>query len=179
MEQEEAFQTLKENLCNAQILSFPDGPEDFVVYCDASNQGFSYVLMKRGKVIAYVSSQLKIHAKNYTTHDLKLGAVVFALNLETLFRWIKLFSDYDCKIRYHPGKANVVVDALSSKERVKPRRIRAMFMTIQSNVKDKILVAQGEASKVENTPVEMLCDLDQQMEKEEDRGLYFMDRIWV
>ncbi|GKD17433.1 putative nucleotidyltransferase, ribonuclease H [Tanacetum coccineum] len=78
-EQEEAFQTLKDNLCNAPILSLPDGIEDFVVYCDASNQGLCCILMQRGKVIAYASRQLKIHEKNYTTHDLELGAVVFAL----------------------------------------------------------------------------------------------------
>ncbi|GJY73104.1 putative nucleotidyltransferase, ribonuclease H [Tanacetum coccineum] len=79
VEQEEAFQTLKDNLCNAPILSLPDGVEDFVVYCDASNQGLGCVLMQRGKVIAYASRQLKIHEKNYTTHDLELGAVVFSL----------------------------------------------------------------------------------------------------
>ncbi|GKC84894.1 putative reverse transcriptase domain-containing protein [Tanacetum coccineum] len=94
-------------------------------------------------------------------------------------RWIELFSDYDCVIRYHQGKANVVADALSMKERVNPRRVRAMSMTIQSSVKDKILVAQGEASKVENAPAEMLRGLDQQMENKEDGGMYFMDRIWV
>ncbi|GKA57316.1 putative reverse transcriptase domain-containing protein [Tanacetum coccineum] len=75
----EAFQTLKNNLCDAPILSLPDGVEDFIVYCDASNQGLGCVLMKRGEVIAYASRQLKIHEKNYTTHDLELGAVVFAL----------------------------------------------------------------------------------------------------
>ncbi|GJV56103.1 retrotransposon protein, putative, ty3-gypsy subclass [Tanacetum coccineum] len=79
VEQEEAFHTLKDNLCNAPILSLLDGSEDFVVYCDASNQGLGCVLMQRGKVIAYASRQLKIHEKNYTTHDLELGAVVFAL----------------------------------------------------------------------------------------------------
>ncbi|GJR68985.1 putative reverse transcriptase domain-containing protein [Tanacetum coccineum] len=77
--QEEAFQTLMDNLCNAPILSLPDGPDNFVVYYDASNKGFRCVLMQRGKVIAYASRQLKIHKKNYTTHDLELGAVVFAL----------------------------------------------------------------------------------------------------
>ncbi|GJZ60531.1 reverse transcriptase domain-containing protein [Tanacetum coccineum] len=71
-------------------------------------------------------------------------------------RWIKLFSDYDSEIRYHPGKVNVVADALSRKGRVKPRRVRAMGMTIQLGVKDKILEAQNEASKIENTPAEML-----------------------
>ncbi|GJT02861.1 putative reverse transcriptase domain-containing protein [Tanacetum coccineum] len=79
VEQEEAFQTLKNNLCDAPILMLPDGVEDFVVYCDASNQGLGCVLMQRGKVIAYASRQLKTHEKNYTTHDLELGAVVFAL----------------------------------------------------------------------------------------------------
>nr|GEY08705.1 putative reverse transcriptase domain-containing protein [Tanacetum cinerariifolium] len=120
------------------------------VYCDASNQGFGYVLMQKGKVIAYALRQLKIYEKNYTTHDLELGAVVFALklwrhysyrtkiiiytdhkSLQHIFdqkelnmcqrRWIELFSDYDCEIHYHPGKFNVVDDVLSRKERVKLR----------------------------------------------------------
>ncbi|GJS15586.1 reverse transcriptase domain-containing protein [Tanacetum coccineum] len=184
-EQERAFHTLKDKLCNAPVLALLDGPEDFVVYCDASCQGLGCVLMQRGKVIAYASRQLKIHEKNYTTHDLELGAVVFALkiwrhylygtksviytdhkSLQHIFnqkelnmrqrRWIELFSDYDCEIRYHPGKANVVADALSRKERIKPRRVRAMNMTIQSSIKDKILEAQNEASEVVNAPTEML-----------------------
>ncbi|GJT54335.1 putative reverse transcriptase domain-containing protein [Tanacetum coccineum] len=80
--QEEAFQILKEKLCNAPVLALPDGPDDFVVYCDASKQGFGgCVLMQQGKVIAYASRQLKIHENNYTTHDLELGAVVFALKI--------------------------------------------------------------------------------------------------
>nr|GEX36083.1 retrotransposon protein, putative, Ty3-gypsy subclass [Tanacetum cinerariifolium] len=144
-EQEEAFQTLKDNLCKALVISLPKGSEDFVVYCDVLNQGFGCVLMQRGKVIAYASRQLKIYEKNYTTHDLELGAVK-DLNM-CQQRWIELFSDYDCNIRYHPGKANVVADVLSRKERVKLRRVRAMSMTIQSSVKDKILVAQSKASK--------------------------------
>ncbi|GKA56393.1 retrotransposon protein, putative, ty3-gypsy subclass [Tanacetum coccineum] len=76
VEQNETFQTLKDNLCNAPILSLPDGSDDFVVYCDASNQGLVCVLMQRGKVIAYASRQLKIPKKNFTTHDLELGAVL-------------------------------------------------------------------------------------------------------
>ncbi|GJS81554.1 putative reverse transcriptase domain-containing protein [Tanacetum coccineum] len=80
-EQEKAFQTLKDKLCNASVLALPDGPEDFVVYCDASGLGLGCVLMQRGKVIAYASRQLKIHEKNYTTHDLELGAIVFALKI--------------------------------------------------------------------------------------------------
>ncbi|GJW02147.1 putative reverse transcriptase domain-containing protein [Tanacetum coccineum] len=165
--EEEAFQTLKNNLCDAPILSLPDGVEDFVVYCDASNQGLGCVLMQRGKVIAYASRQLKIHEKNYITHVLELGAVVFALktwryylystksviftdhkSLQHIFnqkelnmrqrRWIEMFSDYECEIRYHPGKANVVADALKR-----------------------------------------LNGLDRQMERNEDESLYLMDRIWI
>ncbi|GKC70561.1 putative reverse transcriptase domain-containing protein, partial [Tanacetum coccineum] len=160
-EQEEAFQTLKNNLCDAPILTLPDGVEDFVVHCDASNQGLGYVLMQRGKVIAYASRQLKIHEKNYTTHDLELGAVVFALktwrhylygtkcviytdhkSLQCIFeqkelnmrqrRWIELFSNYECEIHYHPSKVNVVADALSRKERLEPRHVKAMAMSIQT-----------------------------------------------
>ncbi|GJX82332.1 putative reverse transcriptase domain-containing protein [Tanacetum coccineum] len=80
-EQDEAFHILKEKLCNAPVLALPDGPDDFVVYCDASKQGFGCALMQRGKVITYASRQLKKHEKNYTTHDLELGAVVFALKI--------------------------------------------------------------------------------------------------
>ncbi|GKF02408.1 putative reverse transcriptase domain-containing protein, partial [Tanacetum coccineum] len=80
-EQEEAFQLLKQKLCAAPILALPEGNEDFVVYCDASIKGLCAVLMQRMKVIAYASRQLKIHEKNYTTYDLELGAVVFALKI--------------------------------------------------------------------------------------------------
>ncbi|GJT76777.1 putative reverse transcriptase domain-containing protein [Tanacetum coccineum] len=121
-EQELAFQTLKDKLCNAPVLALPDGPKDFVVYYDASEIGLGCVLMQRGKVIAYASRQLKIPEKKYTTHDLELGAK--ELNIRQR-RWIELFSDYDCEIRYHPGKANVVADAQSRKER---GEVRTMIM---------------------------------------------------
>ncbi|GJU57542.1 putative reverse transcriptase domain-containing protein [Tanacetum coccineum] len=78
---EAAFQLLKQKLCSAPILALPEGSENFVVYCDASRKGLGAVLMQREKVIAYASRQLKIHEKNYTTHDLELGAVVFALKM--------------------------------------------------------------------------------------------------
>ncbi|GKE72831.1 putative reverse transcriptase domain-containing protein [Tanacetum coccineum] len=150
-------------LCDSPILALPKGTDDFVVYYDASNQGFGCVLVQKNKVIVYASRQLKIHEKNYTTHDLELGVVVFALktwrhylygtrsviytnhkSLQNIFdqkelnmrqrRWIELFSDYDCEIHYHLGKANVVADALSRKERLKPRRARAISMTIHSSI---------------------------------------------
>ncbi|GJR59290.1 putative reverse transcriptase domain-containing protein [Tanacetum coccineum] len=137
------------------------------------------VLMQREKVIAYASRQLKIHEKNYTTHDLELGSVVFALKIWrhylygtkcTVFtdhkslqhildqkelnmrqrRWLELLSDYDCDIRYHPGKANVVADALSRKERIEPLRVRALVMTIGLDLPKRILEAQIEALKPEN-----------------------------
>ncbi|GJU59191.1 putative reverse transcriptase domain-containing protein [Tanacetum coccineum] len=206
--QEEAFQILKEKLCNAPVLALPDGPDDFVVYCDASKQGFGCVLMQQGKVIAYASRQLKIHENNYTTHDLELGAVVFALkiwrhylygtksviytdhkSLQYIFdqkelnmrqrRWIELLSDYECEIKYHPGKANVVADALSRKERLKPRRVRAMSITIHSGLKTKILEAQSEASKDLKAPAEWLRGLERHFEQRADGEIYFFDRIWI
>ncbi|GJU80680.1 putative reverse transcriptase domain-containing protein [Tanacetum coccineum] len=94
-------------------------------------------------------------------------------------RWIELFSNYECEIRYHPGKANVVADALSRKEHVKPRRVRAVAMTIQSRMKVLILAAQKEAFKQENLLSERLNGLEQQMEKRDDRSLYFLYSIWV
>nr|GFB22458.1 putative reverse transcriptase domain-containing protein [Tanacetum cinerariifolium]GFB30100.1 putative reverse transcriptase domain-containing protein [Tanacetum cinerariifolium] len=79
--QEAAFQLLKQKLCSALILALPEGSEDFIIYCDASNKKLDAVLMQREKVISYASRQMKIHEKNYTTHDLELGAVVFALKI--------------------------------------------------------------------------------------------------
>nr|GEZ04552.1 putative reverse transcriptase domain-containing protein [Tanacetum cinerariifolium] len=142
---EAAFQLLKQKLCSAPILALPKGSENFVVYCDASRKGLGAVLMQKEKVIAYASCQLKIHEKNYTTHDLELGAVVFALKMWRHYlygtkyivftdhkslqyildqkelnmrqrRWLELLSDYDCEIRYHLRKVNMVADALSRKE---------------------------------------------------------------
>ncbi|GKF88046.1 putative reverse transcriptase domain-containing protein, partial [Tanacetum coccineum] len=135
--------------------------DDFMVYCDAPLKGYGAVLMQREKVIAYASRKLKVHKENYTTHDLELGAVVLTLRLWRHYlygtkyvvftdhkilqyilnqkelnlrqrRWIELLSDYDCEIRYHPGKANVVADAISQKERNRPLHVRALMMTIHN-----------------------------------------------
>ncbi|GKB57943.1 putative reverse transcriptase domain-containing protein [Tanacetum coccineum] len=175
MEQEEAFQTLKSNLCDAPILSLPDGVEDFVVYCDASNQGLGCVLMQRGKRHYLYGTKSVI----YTDH--KSLQHIFdkkELNMRQR-RWIELFSDYKCEIRYHPGKVNMVADALSRKEQVKPRCVRVMAMTIQFGVRGMILAAQGEAFKQNNVLAERLHGLDQQIERKEDESLYFIDCIWV
>ncbi|GJQ89785.1 putative reverse transcriptase domain-containing protein [Tanacetum coccineum] len=146
---------------SAPILALPEGTKDFVVYCDASLKGYGAVLMQREKVIAYASRQLKVHKENYTTHNLDLGAVVFAFRLWRHYlygtkcvvfidhkslqyilnqkernlrqrRWIELLSDYDCDIRYHLGKANVMADALSRKERNRPLRVQALCNTPKS-----------------------------------------------
>ncbi|GKE02571.1 putative reverse transcriptase domain-containing protein, partial [Tanacetum coccineum] len=181
--EEAAFQLIKQKLCSTPILDLPKGSKNFIVYCDASHKGLGVVLMQNEKVIAYASRQLKIHEKNYTTHDLELEVVVFALKMWTHYlygtrctvftdhkslqhildqkelnmrqrRWLELLSDYDCDIRYHPGKANIVADALSRKERVKPLRVRALVMTIGLNLPKQILEAQTEALKPKNLTAE-------------------------
>nr|GEZ14544.1 putative reverse transcriptase domain-containing protein [Tanacetum cinerariifolium] len=145
--QEEAFRILKEKLCNAPVLALPDGPNNFVVYYDALNQGFGCVLMQRGRVIVGVG--------------------------------LELLNDYECEIKYHPDKENVIADALSRKERLKPRRVRGMSMTIQSGLKAKILEAQGEASKDLKAPAEWLRGLERHFKKRDDGGIYFFDRVWI
>jgi hypothetical protein len=141
---ESSFIELKQRLTTTLILILPKPEEPFVVYCDASKLGFGGVLMQDGKVVAYAYRQLRIHEKNYPTHDLELATVVFVLkiwrhylygsrfevfsdhkSLKYLFdqkelnmrqrRWLELLKDYDFGLNYHPGKADVVADALSRK----------------------------------------------------------------
>ncbi|XP_031394177.1 uncharacterized protein LOC116205681 [Punica granatum] len=117
---EQSFQELKKRLTTAPVLIIPSTDEGFVIYSDASHQGLGCVLMQCGRVVAYASRQLRNHEKNYPTHDLELAAslkYLFTqkeLNLRQR-RWMELIKDYDCTINYHPGKANVVADALSRK----------------------------------------------------------------
>ncbi|GKB54822.1 putative reverse transcriptase domain-containing protein [Tanacetum coccineum] len=148
--EETTFQLLKQKLCSAPILALPKGSENFMVYYDASHKGLGVVLMQKEKVIAYTSRQLNIHEKNYTIRDLELGAVVFTR---------KMWRHYLYGTNYHPGKANVVADALSRKEKIKPLRVQALVMTIGLNFLVKILNAQAEARKEENYEAKDLCGM--------------------
>nr|GEW42334.1 putative reverse transcriptase domain-containing protein [Tanacetum cinerariifolium] len=142
--------TPTEKLCYAPILALPEGSEDFVMYCDASLKGFGAVLMQREKT------------------------------LEALFiRWIELLSDYDCKIRYHPGKANVMADALSQKERL-PLRVRALVMIVHLNLHEQIRNAQSKSMKKKNVRSENLGRLSKQIFKVHSDGTrYFDKRVWL
>ncbi|GKD77249.1 putative reverse transcriptase domain-containing protein, partial [Tanacetum coccineum] len=140
-DQKSAFQLLKQKLCEALILALPEGNDDFVVYCDASHQGLGAVLMQREKHIL----------------DHK------ELNMRQR-RWLELLADYDCEIRYHLGKENVVEDALSQKERIKPLRVRSLVITIHQNLPSQILKAQTEALKEENIKAENLRGMDKAFE---------------
>jgi ribonuclease HI len=146
-ERQKAFEELKKRLTTAPVLTLPDQSKRFTLYCDASRDGLGCILMQEGRVITYASRQLRRHELNYPTHDLELAAVVHALkiwrhylfgqrcdiytdqkSLKYIFtqselnmrqrRWLELVKDYDLEIHYHPGKANVVADALSRKSYV-------------------------------------------------------------
>ncbi|GKF57360.1 putative reverse transcriptase domain-containing protein, partial [Tanacetum coccineum] len=187
------------------ILALPEENDNFVIYCNASLQGLGVVLMQREKVIAYASRQLKPHEENYTTHDLELGAVIFALKIWrhylygtkcTVFTnhkslqhilhqkelntrqlyWLELLADYDCEIRYHPGKANVIADALSQKE---PLRIRSLIMAIHQKLPTQILEAQTKAIKEENIKAENLRGMDKSFEIRPDGTRCIKNRSWL
>jgi hypothetical protein len=204
--QEQAFRTLQKKLCEAPILSLPEGSEDFVVYSDASKMGLGCVLMQRGKVIAYASRQLKEHEKNYPTHDLELAAVVFALKIWrhylygtkcTLFtdhkslkyifdqkelnmrqrRWLELLKDYDCDLLYHPGKANVVADALSRRSHNGGISAILTRITVVSGLIERIKTSQEEALQEENLKDEVMVKQRELLTKD-SRGLkLFQGRV--
>ncbi|KAB2629775.1 S ribonuclease [Pyrus ussuriensis x Pyrus communis] len=179
---EQSFQQLKHCLTHAPVLALPDDSGDFEVYSDASLNGLGCVLMQQGRVIAYASRQLKPHEMNYPTHDLELAAIIFALklwrhylygekcriftdhkSLQYLFtqkelnlrqrRWLELLSDYDCTIDYHPGRANVVADALSRKSQ---GRINALYASRIPLLAD--LRATGVRLEVEDRDVALLAN---------------------
>ncbi|KAJ9535560.1 hypothetical protein OSB04_un001305 [Centaurea solstitialis] len=212
---EYTFNNLKEKLTRAPILALPNGTDGFVVYCDASKLGLGCVLMQEGKVIAYASRKLKEHELNYPTHDMELAAVVFALKIWRHYlygvkcqiytdhkslqhilnqkelnmrqrRWVELLSDYDCEILYHPGKGNVVADALSRKGgKVKPdvldsrMGIVAYRISIVPDLRAEIRKWQEEAAKEENLKSERLVgNLNMLVTNTEDLKC-FGDRVWV
>ncbi|GJR08368.1 putative reverse transcriptase domain-containing protein [Tanacetum coccineum] len=232
--EENAFQLIKQKLCSAPIPALPEGSEDFVVYCDASHKGLvpsdrviatdsviatnSVIVATSGYVVpaAYDISRgrLKVHEKNYTTHDLELGSVVFALKIWrhylygtrcTVFTdhkslqhildqkelnmrqclWLELLSDYDYDIPYHPGKANVVADALSRKERIEPLRVRALVMTIGLDLPKRILEAQIEDQRPENLVNEDVGGIirkdipRERLEPRTDGTLCLHSRSWI
>jgi hypothetical protein len=178
---EKSFQELKRRLTTAPVLTLPDIQRDFVVYCDASRQGLGCVLMQDGKVVAYASRQLKPHEQNYPTHDLEFAAIVHALkiwrhylignkckiytdhkSLQYIFtqpdlnlrqrRWLELVKDYNLEIHYHPGKANVVGDALSRKsyEKAAPKSTQLQEEMARLNVH---IVPQGYVCQLNVQPI--------------------------
>ena len=180
---EKSFYELKTRLTTAPVLTLPDIYRSFDVYCDASRQGIGCVLMQDGKVVAYASRQLRPHEGNYPTHDLELAAVVHALkiwrhyligkrcqiftdhkSLKYIFtqpdlnlrqrRWLELVKDYDLGINYHPGKANIVADALSRK----PVSLNVMLKSLPTELQEEIaqlnlvIVDAGLTNILEVTP---------------------------
>nr|GEY04537.1 putative reverse transcriptase domain-containing protein [Tanacetum cinerariifolium] len=158
-EEEEVFQTLKQKLCSAPILALPEGTKNFIVYCDASLKGYGAVLMQREKSLRYILDQKELNIRQK--------------------RWVELLSDYDCEIRYHPGKGNVVAGALSRKDR-EPLRVRSLVMTVHTNLPEKILEAQTEAMKEENVKAENLGRLLKPIFEIRSNGIrYFEGRLWL
>ncbi|KAL4032750.1 hypothetical protein IC575_005832 [Cucumis melo] len=172
---EQSFQELKKRLVTAPILALPVTGKDYVIYCDASRLGLGCVLMQDGNVIAYASRQLKEHECNYPTHDLELAAVVLALkiwrhylfgekchiftdhkSLKYIFdqkelnlrqrRWLELIKDYDCTIEYHPGKANVVENALSRKSRLPKSALCGIRVALLNELRGSKAVVTTEDS---------------------------------
>ena len=212
------------------VLIFPDQTKDYEVYCDASRRGLGVVLMQEGKVVSYASRQLKPHELNYATHDLELAAVVHALktwrhyligkrcdvytdhkSLKYIFtqkelnlrkrRWLELIKDYDMKLHYHPGKANVVADALSRKSyanileskglpkelaedimelrlEIVPRGFVAT-MEVQSYLLNKIQEAQKEDKEIAEIKEKMSEGKAKGFREDEHDTLWFEDRVYV
>ncbi|GJU76200.1 putative reverse transcriptase domain-containing protein [Tanacetum coccineum] len=156
---EAAFQLLKQKLYGASILALPEESENFVVYCDASHKGLGAVLMQREKSLQHILDQKELNMRQRW--------------------WLELLSDYDCEIRYHLGKANVVADALSQKERIKPLRVRALVMTISLDLPKQILSAQLKAKKEENFINEDLHGMINKLEPRADGTLCLNNQSWI
>ncbi|GJY26048.1 putative reverse transcriptase domain-containing protein [Tanacetum coccineum] len=153
---EDAFQLLKQKLCSAPILALPECSENFMVYCDASRKGLGVVLMQGEK---HILDQKELNIRQC--------------------RWLELLSDYDCEIRYHTVKANVVADELSQKERIKPLRVPALVMTIGLNLPKRILNAQTKARKEDNYVAGDLCGMIKKLEPHANGTLCLRNRSWI
>jgi len=223
---------MKRRLTTAPILAIPDTTKIFEVYCDASYQGLGCVLMQDKRPVAYASRQLKVHEKNYPTHDLELAAVVFALktwrhylygaqfqvfsdhkSLKYLFdqkelnmrqrRWMEYLKDYDFELLYHPGKANVVADALSRKrihvsammireleliEQLRdmnlgldmgPGQIRCGMLRITNEFLDELRVEQGKDQELQQIIGELGTEKRKNFWMGRDGILRFRERVCV
>jgi ribonuclease HI len=188
---QESFDQLRSKLMAAPVLIMPNLQKNFDIYCDASHQGLGCVLMQEGHFIAYASRQLRKHELNYPTHDLELAAVVHALkiwrhyimgtkcriytdhkSLKYIFtqkdlnlrqrRWLELIKDYDLKIHYHPGKANLVADALSRK-----RQVHATIVTqlLDELAEDFERLNLGIFAHTEGITIEVKPTLEQEIRK--------------
>ncbi|GJW06953.1 putative reverse transcriptase domain-containing protein [Tanacetum coccineum] len=176
---ETAFQLLKQKLCSAPILALPEGSENFVVYCDASHKGLGAVLMQREKVIAYASRQLKVHEKNYTTHDLELGAVVFALKM-----WRHYLYGTKCVVFTDHKSLQHILD--QKELNMRQRRWKEVShyefeprIDGTLNLPKQILSAQSESRKEENFINEDLHGMINKLEPRIDGTLSLNNRSWI
>nr|GEV87469.1 reverse transcriptase domain-containing protein [Tanacetum cinerariifolium] len=151
--------TSVQKLCEASILAILEGNDDFVVYYDASHQGAVVFALKIWRYYLYGTKCTVFIDHKSLQHILDQKE----LNMRQR-RWLELLVDYDCEIRYHPGKANVVADALSQKEQIKPLRVRSLVMTIHPKLPSQILKSQTEAIKEENIKAENLRGMDKAFE---------------
>nr|GEU95980.1 putative reverse transcriptase domain-containing protein [Tanacetum cinerariifolium] len=184
--QETAYQIIKQKLCSAPILVLPEGSEDFVVYCDASIKGAIVFALKIWRHYLYETKCTVFTDHKSLQHILDQKE----LNMRQ-HRWLELLSDYDCEIRFQPGKQNVVADALSQKERSKPLRVRTLLMTIGLDIPRQILEAQTNAIKPEHLKSEdvggMLIENSkdpkkprkEKLKQRADRTLCLNNRSWL
>src|SRR3954463_751465 len=202
---EEGFQELKRRLTSAPILILPSPTESFVVYCDASLMGLGGVLMQNQQVVAYASRQLKVHERNYPTHDLELATVVFVLklwrhylygsrfevfsdhkSLKYLFdqkelnmrqrRWLEFLKDYDFGLNYHPGKANVVADALSRKT-LHMSMLMVKELDLIEQFRDLSLVCEGTLTSVKLGMLKLTSGILEEIREGQKSDVSFVDKL--